>query len=132
MIGMQPEILPPHRKSPGHFAWLGELNWGHGMIGKVTVAAVVLLALLGVVATRIPSENGMLIIAGIGVFAFFGLLGFLGWFANRHPDLAATEGPTYVQSRQLTLGAKHLTGPPSAELVPDPQNPTLFKPAGAE
>jgi hypothetical protein len=117
---------------PGHFSWLGQLNWGHGMIGKVTVAAVVLLALLGVVATRIPSEAGMLIIAGIGVIAFFGFLGFLGWFANRHPDLAATEGPTYVQSRQLTLGAKHLPSPPTGDLVPDPQNPTLLKPVGAE
>jgi hypothetical protein len=28
----------PHAM-PGHFSWLGQLNWGHGMIGKVTVAA---------------------------------------------------------------------------------------------
>jgi hypothetical protein len=128
---MQPELLPPSPKFSGQFGWLAQVNWGHGMIGKVTVAVVVLLAVLLVVATRIPSEIGMLIIAGTGLVAFFGFLGFLGWFANRHPDLAATEGPTYVQSRQITLGAKNLPIPTNTELVPDPQNPTLMNSSGA-
>ncbi len=116
----------------GQFGWLAHINWGHGMIGKAAVAVVVLLVLLIVVATRIPSEYGMIEVAGIGVLAFFGFLGFLGWFASRHPDLAATEGATYVQSRQLTLGAKNLQSIPNTDPVPDPQNPTLMGSPGAE
>ena len=101
------------------------------MIGKATVAVVVLLALFLVVAARIPGELAMLILVAAGMITFFGFLGFIGWFANRHPDLAATEGATYVQSRQLTLGAKNVPSPTNIELVPDPQNPTLINPSGA-
>ncbi|MGZ5546010.1 MAG: hypothetical protein ACXWIU_15190 [Limisphaerales bacterium] len=102
------------------------------MIGKATVAVVVLLGVFGIIAARVPSEWAMLLVGAVAFLALFGFLGFLGWFANNHPDLAATEGTTYVQSRQLTLGAKNLPNLPSTELMPDPQNPTLFKPVGAE
>jgi hypothetical protein len=77
----------------------------------------------------VPTEFGMLAIAGVAFFTFFGFLIFLGWFAREHSDLAATEGPTYVQSRQLTLGAKSIPSPQNTQLGPDPQNPTLLGPA---
>lgn len=129
---MQPEIIPP-QKSTGPFGFLSQVNWGHGMIGKATVAVVVLLALFSIAASRIPSESGILMIVGIGLLAFLAFLGFIGWFARNHPDLAATEGATYVQSRQITLAAKNFPQPPRTELAPDPQNPTLYKPSsGAE
>ena len=102
------------------------------MIGKATVAVVVLFGVFAIIASRVPSEWAMLAVGAAAFFSLFGFLGFLAWFAKNHPDLAATEGTTYVQSRQLTLGAKNLPSPPIAELIPDPQNPTLFKPAGAE
>jgi hypothetical protein len=70
----------------------------------------------------------MLIIAVAAFFTFFGFLGFLGWFASSHADLAATEGATYVQSRQLTLSAKSIPSPQNTQLGPDPQNPTMLGP----
>lgn len=102
------------------------------MIGKATVALVVLLVVLAIGLARVTSEAGILIIVGIGAAAFLAFLGFQAWFASRHPDLAATEGPTYVQTRQIELAAKNLPAPPITELVPDPQNPTQLKPAGLQ
>ncbi|MCA1378878.1 MULTISPECIES: hypothetical protein [unclassified Bradyrhizobium] len=129
---MQSEIIPPSPKGSGPFGWLSHIQWGHGMIGKATVALVVLLVVLAIGLARVTSEAGILIIVGIGAVAFLAFLGFQAWFASRHPDLAATEGPTYVQTRQIELAAKNLPAPPITELVPDPQNPTQLKPAGLQ
>jgi hypothetical protein len=98
------------------------------MIGKATVAVVALMALLSLVAWRVPSENAMLITGGGGFVAVIAYLFFLVYIARHHPSLAATEGPTYVQSRQLELAAKNLPAPLKAEVVADPQNPTLLSP----
>jgi hypothetical protein len=126
------EIFPPRPKLDGQFGWLSQLSWGHGMIGKATVALVVLLAILGIGALRVPSEFGLLLILGAAMFGFVVFLAFIGWFAISQPDLAATEGPTYVQSRQIALGAKNTPVLPNTDMVPDPQNPTLINPRGAE
>jgi hypothetical protein len=96
------------------------------MIGKATVAVITLLFLLCVVAARVPSEWAMLTVGGAGVVALFGYLFFLEYFVNKHPDVAATEGLTYVQSRQIGLAAKGLPKIPYTDIVPDPQNPTLL------
>lgn len=72
----------------------------------------------------------MLTIAVVAVGSFFGFLGFMGWFASRLPDLAATEGPTYVESRQLSLTAKHMPTTVNTDIAGDPQNPTLLDATG--
>jgi hypothetical protein len=120
------DILPPRPRVPGHYSWLARVNWGHGMMGKATVAVVTLMVLLSVVASRVPSEYAMLLIGGTGFVAVIGYLLFLMYIAHYHPALAATEGPTYVQSRQMELAAKNLPKPLDAEIVGDPQNPTLL------
>lgn len=102
------------------------------MIGKATVAVVALVALLGIVATRVPSESAMLIVSAAGVAVILVYLIFLGFFAHYHPDLAATEGPTYVQSRQIALAAKNMPTLPVTDMVGDPQNPTLLSPGQNE
>jgi hypothetical protein len=122
------QVIPPHPKLLGRYDWLAHINWGHGMIGKATVAVVVLLALLGIIGARVPSEMAMLLVGGGGIFSVFVYLVFLTYFARNHPEIAATEGATYVQSRQLELAAKNLPKHIDAEIVPDPQNPTLLSP----
>jgi hypothetical protein len=118
------EVIPPTPKLPGH--WLGSLNWGHGMIGKATVAEVVLLLLLGVVATRVTTESALLWVCGFGLSSVFVYLFFLAFVAGKYPDIAATEGPTYVQSRRIAAAAaKGFPRPPTVPMVPDPQNPTV-------
>ena len=97
------------------------------MIGKATVAVVVLFALLMGVGSRVPSEWAMLTVGGIGVVTLFCYLLFLARFADKHPELAATEGSTYVQTKQLALAAKDMRVPPNAPIIPDPQNPTLLE-----
>jgi hypothetical protein len=119
------EVLPPSTNNP--FGWLAAINWGHGMIGKATVAVVALVVLLAILAIRIPSSQ-IIWIAIIGLVAVFGYLGFLEYFVSRHPDIAATEGPTYVQSKQIGLAAKGVPKLPYDDVVPDPQNPTLLEP----
>jgi len=97
------------------------------MIGKASAALVGLFVLLVVVASRVPSESAMLLIAGAGIFLFVAFLGFLLHIAKRHPALAATEGPTYIQSRQLDLAAKGVQLPPPTTFIPDPQNPIVLE-----
>lgn len=117
------QIIPPS-PSGGPFGWLAGINWGHGMIGKATVTVVAFVVMLAVVAVRIPPEQIIWIVLA-GFIAVFGYLGFLV-FVTRHPDIAATEGPTYVQSKQIALAAKGITKIPYEDVVPDPQNPTLL------
>jgi hypothetical protein len=100
------------------------------MIGKATVALVVLFILLTVVASRVPSEWAMLCIGGGGILALFGYLFFIKRFADEHPELAATEGATYVQTKQIALAAKGVPVPPLVPIIPDPQNPTLLEHLG--
>jgi hypothetical protein len=111
----------------GQIDWVSRLNWGHGMIGKATVAIVVLFCLLGILASRIPSEWAMLAIGAAAVIVLLCYLLFLGYFASNHPELAATEGATYVQTKQLDLAAKGMLLPPPAPVGADPQNPTLLR-----
>jgi hypothetical protein len=120
------DVLPPRPRLPWQSSWLAWINWGHGMIGKATVAVVALIVLLSVVASRVPSENAMLALAGIGFVIVVSYLCFLVYIARHHPNLAATEGPTYVHARQLDLAAKNLPKPLNPEIVADPQNPTLL------
>jgi hypothetical protein len=122
---MQPEIMPP-RLASGPFGWLALVSWGHGMIGKATVAVIALIVLLSIIAARIPSENGMLIVGGAAILAIFVYLFFLSNFARNYADVAATEGPTYVQAQQIALAAKGVSRLPVTEIVPDPQSPTLL------
>jgi hypothetical protein len=110
----------------GHFGWLAQVNWGHGMIGKASVVTVAAVAVLGIVATRVPSEWAMLAMALVTVCVLFGFLFFMSNFARKYPELAATEGLTYVQSRQIDLAAKGMLPPSGAPIIPDPQNPTLL------
>src|SRR5262249_6937129 len=102
------DVLPPRPRAPGQYSWLAHTNWGHGMMGKATVAVVALIVLLSVVAWRVPSEYAMLLIGGTGCVVVIGYLLFLMYIAHYHPALAATEGPTYVQSRRMELAAKNL------------------------
>lgn len=53
-----------------------------------------------------------------------GYLAFLIYIARYHPDIAATEGATYVQTRQLNLAAKGRPNISYTDVVADPQNPT--------
>jgi hypothetical protein len=57
----------------------------------------------------------------------FGFLWFISNFAKKHPELAATEGATYVQTRRLDLAAKGMLPPPQSPIVADPQNPTRLE-----
>jgi len=100
------------------------------MIGKATVALVVLFILLVIVASRVPSEWAMLSVAGAGIVTLFCYLFFIARFADKHPELAATEGATYVQTKQIALAAKGMRVPPATPIVPDPQNPTLLEHLG--
>jgi hypothetical protein len=120
------EILPPRRGVPSHFGWLGQISWGHGIIGKATVAIVALFVMLAVLGLRAPPDM-ILVLAcfGLGVIVLYMI--FLAAVAHFYPALAATEGPTYVESQRL-LAAKNLPVPPAANIVPDPQNPTLLDP----
>ncbi|MFZ0147398.1 MAG: hypothetical protein WAM72_03460, partial [Xanthobacteraceae bacterium] len=68
----------------------------------------------------------MLIIGGAGIVVIFGYLFFLAYFVGRHPDIAATEGPSYVQSKRIALAAKGVPKIPFEDAIPDPQNPTLL------
>jgi hypothetical protein len=126
MENQRMDILPPRLRVPGQYSWLGHINWGHGMMGKATVAVVALIVLLSVVAWRVRSEYALLLTGGIGCIVVIGYFLFLMYIAHYHPVLAATEGPTYVQSRRMELAAKKLPKPLDAETVADPQNPTLF------
>jgi hypothetical protein len=123
-VGAPMEIITPRRGLPSHFGWLGQISWGHGIIGKATVAIVALFVMLGVLGLRAPPD-AILILAcfGLGVIVLYMI--FLAAVAHFYPALAATEGPTYVESQRL-LAAKNLPAPPVAEIVADPQNPTLL------
>lgn len=129
---MSSEILPPRPRLPGQYGWLAQINWGHGMIGKASVVALGVLVVIGIAAARVPNEWAILLLvaAAIAVFLYF-LHQILG-FAERNPSLAATEGPTYVESQRINLAAKNLPIPPAAEIVADPQNPTLLAPTHSE
>lgn len=125
-IDLMQQIIPPKPGGFNAFGWLSHINWGHGMIGKATVALVVLLGVLGIVAVRLASDTSLLWIVAAGVGCFAAFLIFLGWFAKTLPDLAATEGPTYVESRRVALAAKNIGVLPPSEMTPDPQNPIVI------
>ena len=93
------------------------------MIGKATVGLVVLVLLMMIIAARVPSEMAMLLTLAAAIVSFGCFLGFLAWFAQKHPDLAATEGPTYVESRRISLAAKNMPEHSSNVMISDPQNP---------
>ncbi len=97
------------------------------MIGKATVAVVVLLGLFAIVAARVPSEWAMLAVGGAGFITVLLFLFFLSHFAKKYPALAATEGATYVQTRRLDLAAKGMKFPPQSPIIADPQNPTQLE-----
>jgi hypothetical protein len=124
---MHPDTPPSRFGISGQLGWLARINWGHGMIGKATVAVVALIGLLAIVAARVPSEWAMLVIGAAGIGTVFGFLFFLSNFAKKYPALAATEGITYVQTRQLDLAAKGMSLPPRSPIVADPQNPTQLE-----
>ena len=113
---------------PGRF--LSGIRWGHGMIGKASVVAVALFVVIAIAVARVPSEFailGLVLLAAI-LFVFF-LNRILNW-AAANPELAATEGATYVQSKQIA--AKGMITIPSTNGSPDPQNPTLPMPGEDE
>lgn len=118
----------PSRPILGQMNWLTQVRWGHGVVGKASVIALAAFAVLAIAVARVPSEIAIVSLAVLGIVAFFAFLGILLRWARNNPDLAATEGPTYVQSRQLGLAAKSMQPPEDPLIGPDPQNPTLLGP----
>jgi hypothetical protein len=47
-------------------------------------------------------------------------------------EVVGTEGPTYIQSKQLDYAAKNITGPSLTTVIADPQNPTLLNQGSAD
>jgi hypothetical protein len=112
----------------GHFDWLARFNWGHGMIGKITLALIVLVgAPISIAVARVSNELMMAGLVATGVVAFFAYFGITLLWASKNPNLAATEGPTYVESKQIDVAAKGMLPSSASPLSPDPQNPTLIE-----
>lgn len=96
------------------------------MIGKISVVAVALFVILGIAMVRVAGEPAVIGLAIVAVVVFLIFLASMLWVGARFPNLAATEGPTYVQSRQIDLALKGGDAPPTITIGPDPQNPTLL------
>lgn len=114
----------PYPQSGGPGGFLSGIRWGHGMIGKASVVAVALLLVIAIAVWRVPSEWAILALVALaaGLFLYY-LNRILNW-AKENPELAATEGTTYVQSRRIA--AKGMITIPGSVGSPDPQNPTLL------
>jgi hypothetical protein len=85
-----------------------KIRLGRGVVGKSSYVAVVALAALAVVCTRLSDAHpwfllflGLMILV---VFCLF-LLGVL-WFSYRNPGVALLEGSELIQWRQIDLAVK--------------------------
>ncbi|HEX9904084.1 MAG TPA: hypothetical protein VGA77_03890 [Propylenella sp.] len=111
----------------GQFWWLTQVRWGHGVVTKLSVVALAAFVVLTIAVARVPSEWAIITLALVGIGALFVFLFLILQWASNNPDLAATEGATYVQSRQIGLAAKGMQSPETTLNVADPQNPTLIE-----
>ena len=87
---------------------LGHIRLAHGVVGKASVVAGIVLLALGAIAMRVDSDL-LLVMAGVVVLVFFVYLAAMLWFAHRHPEQALLEGAEIIQYRQLELAARGIS-----------------------
>jgi hypothetical protein len=71
---------------------LGHIRLAHGVVGKASVVAGIVLLALGAIAMRVDSDL-LLVMAGVVVLVFFVYLAAMLWFAHRHPEQPSWKGP---------------------------------------
>lgn len=105
---------------------------GRGVVGKITVVAVVLIPLLAIIAYGLKSDPHLLFAFGIIVIASFSaFVWFVLTWASRNPDQALQEGTQVLQYAKWRMAAQGLANPPVQQAIADPHSLTQLPPPGS-
>jgi hypothetical protein len=99
-----------------------------GVVGKQSLLGIALVAMLGVVAWKVPSSQA-LFVAGIAAFivALIAVLNFC--YANKHPVEAMMEGAEVLALQHEVLASKSVEPPRDSRVIPNPEGvPPLLNP----
>lgn len=90
-----------------------KIKLGRGAVGKITVVAVVAITAIALVGYRLTTNTAQLIaVLAVGVICL-STLGSILYVIKRQPELAVLEGAELVLYKQIVLGTKTQTAPPT-------------------
>ncbi|MCZ6691300.1 MAG: hypothetical protein O7H41_17065 [Planctomycetota bacterium] len=96
---------------------------GKGLLGKSTVAILLVETVLGVGIWKLESDGLRLVGMGLATFLFLTWFLYIARHTRDYPDSALLEGAEWFGYKQFEMTSKSLRAPPQQQ--PSPYPPTI-------